>query len=169
MLLLAASANSITAQPEPLRRIDSWSGLIVTCNEDIRLGLPPAICDGIVAEVAHQATRGHIKFVALLAADTPEVKTAKAKAAGFDDAMAIEMLVTIGNAGDAAALDVDAVSRQHIMPSRPGQETQYAKIFTQSTAFARNAAGWQQDIAPKANQLLGVFFEIYLRQQSSGK
>jgi hypothetical protein len=153
------------SQPPPARRIDSWSGLIVTCQADAKLALAADVCNGVVAEVKRQAGAGKVKFVALAAGDGPDIKTAKAKAAGFDDAQAIEMSINI-RASDStaamAALDVDALSRQHIMPSRPGQPTQYAKIFTQSAVLSRDAGAWQEAVAPSTKQLLGMFFKIYL-------
>jgi hypothetical protein len=165
-------ADLAQSQSPPARRIDSWSGLIVACKADAKLALTAEICGGAVAEAARQAGAGQVKFVALTESDGPDIKTAKAKAAGFDDAKAIEMSINI-RASDSttvvAALDVEALSRQHMMPSRPGQPTQYAKILTQSAVFSRDASTWQEAIAPSAKQLLGIFFKIYLAPPHSAK
>jgi len=167
VLAIAAAIGADLAQSQsPLaRRIDSWSGLIATCQTDAKLALAADVCNGIVAEAKRQAGAGRVKFIALAVGDGPDVETAKAKAAGFDDTQAIELLIHVRRSEGAptiATVDVDARSRQHIMPSRPGEPTQYAKIFTQSTGLARDADAWQQTIVPTANQVLGAFFKIYL-------
>lgn len=160
------AAGVCLAQSEAPRRIDGWSGLIVACKTDAKLALAGEVCVGIVAEAARQASAGKVKFIALAANHTPAQQTAMAKAAGFDDDMAIELTINIhvpDKATEIAAIDIDALSRQHIMPSRPGQPTQYAKIFMQSAALARGGADWKQAVAPSAKQLLGMFFDLYLK------
>ena len=171
-IIVIAGADLARSQSTPARRIDSWSGLIVTCKADAKLVLAANVCGGIVAAAARQASAGKVKFVALAAGDGPDVETAKAKAAGFDDAKAIEMSVNIrvsGSTTASAGLDVDALSRQHIMPSRPGQPTQYARIFTQSAMVARDAVNWQQAIVPTANRVMSAFFKIYLASPHPAK
>jgi hypothetical protein len=167
VLAIAATIGADLAQSQspPARRIDSWSGLIVTCHADTELALAADVCNGIVAETKRQADAGKVKFVALAAGDGPDVETAKAKAAGFDDAQAIELLIHVRRPEGASAIatvDVDARSRQHIMPSRPGEPTQYAKVFAQSARPAHDADAWQQTIVPTASRVLSAFFKIYL-------
>jgi hypothetical protein len=172
-IAMVRGADLAQSQSPPARRIDAWSGLIVRCKTDPRLALPDNLCRDIVARVAALAAAGKVKLVTLTAADGPGSETAKAKALGFDDALAIEMTIDIhGNGTAAAALEVDARSRQHIMPSRPGEPTQYARIFAQSATFARDAApskaetsqqpAWRLAIAPAAQQFVAMFFDLYL-------
>lgn len=180
-----APAETVTA-----RRIDSWSGMILRCKAESSLALPENLCGAILARAAARATAGKVKFVALANDDAPGSETAKAKAAGFDDALAIEMTIDIRSGGTSAAtLDVDARSRRHIMPSRPGEPTQYARIFTQRETFARGLAARQtatpQDaiepamsepagvlqpsVAPTAEKLVAMFFDLYLAAPHAAK
>ena len=171
-IAVIAGADLAQSQSTPARRIDSWSGLIVSCQADAKLALSASVCGGIVADAARQAGAGKVKFVALAANVDSDRKTAKAKAAGFDDAKAIEMTINIRAAlgtATGAGVEVDALSRQHIMPSQPGQPTQYARIFSQSIMVSRDADTWRQTIVPTANRVMGAFFKIYLASPHPAK
>jgi hypothetical protein len=163
LLIPAHVAVSQTAAPRVLA-LDQWSGLILLCEVDAKLQVPPDLCSQIYAEAAQLAAAAKMKLVTLVPGDEESGKVAKAKAAGFDDNRAVEMLIRLRPAVSkyrSAAINVNALSRLHPVPVQvAGKPDVFQKVYTQG-ADLDNVPDWVRHVAPTTKIMMQGFFEMY--------
>ena len=165
-VLLSISAQSAPAQTAaaPARLIDQWSGLILLCEVDAKLKVPPDLCSRIYAEAALLAAAAKIKLATLAPGDGESGKIAKAKAAGFDDDKAVEMLIRLRPAVSpyrSAVIDIDALSRLHPVPVQvAGRPNAFQKVYTQG-ADLDNVPDWARHVVPATKVMMQGFIEMY--------
>ena len=157
----AAFAQPSSSSP---RVLDAWSGSTFLCEVDAKLKAPGGLCDGVNAEAARQATAAKIKLVALVSGDGESGKTAKARAAGFEENSAVEMHLQLrpphSPLGDAI-IDVNALSRLDPVPQQvAGQPHMFRKIYAQG-ADLDAAPDWARKVVPTVKTMLEGFFETY--------